>query len=81
MKLREKEQLKKLPDTELSKKLNEFRDKLWQLKADLVRGKVKNIQEIREVKKNIARIITIKKSHERKNKKKIKAIKRRCCFG
>lgn len=58
MKLRDKEQLKKLPEAELKKKLVEFRDKLWSLKNDLVRGKVKNIQEIRETKKNIARILT-----------------------
>jgi len=61
MKLREKEQLKKLPDAELEKKLADLRDKSWSLKNDLVRGKVKNIQEIRETKKSIARILTFKK--------------------
>lgn len=59
MKLKEKEQLKNKPVAELEKDLIEFRDKLWSLKADLVAGKVKNIQKIKEIKKNIARILTI----------------------
>ena len=62
MKLREKEQLKNLPEIEMDKKLIELRDKLWSLKIDLVRGKVKNIQEIKEAKKNIARILTFKRN-------------------
>ncbi len=53
------EQLKNLPAAELQKQLREYRDKLWSLKADLVRGKVKNVREINEIKKNIARILTI----------------------
>jgi large subunit ribosomal protein L29 len=59
MKLREKEQLKNKPKAELEKNLSEYRDKLWSLKTALVGGKVKNVSEIKEVKKNIARILTI----------------------
>lgn len=48
---------------ELQKMLAEYREKLRQLRFDLAAGKVKNIREIREIKKDIARILTILK-HE-----------------
>jgi len=47
---------------ELQKILLEKKDKLRQLRFDLSAGKVKNIREIRETKKDIARIMTILKS-------------------
>lgn len=36
----------------------DFRDKLWNLTEDLKRGKVKNIREVHEAKKDIARVLT-----------------------
>ena len=53
------QELKTKPAPELQKTLQELRDKLWQLKVDLASGKVKNIKEIKEIKKDIARILTI----------------------
>jgi large subunit ribosomal protein L29 len=53
---------------ELEKMLQEKMKKLYQLKSDLVAGKVKNVREIRMVKKDIARILTI--LNERKLSKK-----------
>ncbi|MCD6429430.1 50S ribosomal protein L29 [bacterium] len=44
---------------ELHTLLLQQRELLRRLRFDLVAGKVKNIREIREVKKNIARILTI----------------------
>jgi len=41
--------------------LPEEREKLRQLKFDLVSGKIKNVRQIREIKKDIARILTILK--------------------
>lgn len=65
MKKKDLEQLKTKSKAELAKMLGELKDRLWNLKKDLVAGKVKNVREIREIKKNIARILTfIKQSHE-----------------
>ncbi|PIV12776.1 MAG: 50S ribosomal protein L29 [Candidatus Nealsonbacteria bacterium CG03_land_8_20_14_0_80_36_12] len=45
--------------------LRESREKLRQLRFDLAAGKVKNVKEIREIKKDIAKILTILKSKEK----------------
>ena len=52
------QEIKQKPVSELQKQLKDLRDKLWQLKVDLAAGKVKNVREVRFVKKDIARIIT-----------------------
>lgn len=59
-----KELLQK-PEEELKKMLQDSRERLRQLKFDLSSGKVKNIREIRQIKKDIARILTLfsQKSH------------------
>jgi len=44
---------------ELKKLLEENQEKLRQLRFDLASGKVKNVREIRKIKKDIARILTI----------------------
>lgn len=59
MKKNEIQQLKTKPLPELQKNLNEYREKLRKLKFDLAQGKVKNIREIKDIKKAIARILTI----------------------
>jgi large subunit ribosomal protein L29 len=61
-------ELRQKNDNELEKILQEKRKKLYQLRSDLVAGKVKNVREIRMVKKDIARILTI--LNERKLSKK-----------
>mgnify|MGYP001580520854 CR=1 FL=1 len=43
---------------DLIKDLAEMRDKLWTLTSDLASGKVKNVREIKMIKKNIARALT-----------------------
>ncbi len=43
---------------ELEKMINEKKEKLRQMRFNLVSGKVKNIREIREVKKDIAKMLT-----------------------
>lgn len=43
---------------EILKMLQEKREKLRQLRFDLSAGKVKNVREIRQIKKDIARILT-----------------------
>lgn len=49
---------------ELQKLLDEKKGKLGNLNFDLVGGRVKNIKEIRETKKDIAKILTILKEGE-----------------
>jgi len=59
MKRQELQKLKNNSITELRQKLADFYDKLQKLKFNLKQGKVKNIKEIKETKKMIARILTI----------------------
>ena len=61
--MKAKEYLKKLRTMslqELDRELQESRKKLQQLNFDLAAGKLKNVREIRKLKKNIARILTIR---------------------
>ncbi|MDI6717513.1 MAG: 50S ribosomal protein L29 [Patescibacteria group bacterium] len=59
MKKQDFEQLKNKSLGELYKDLNDLRIKLRSLKFDLAAGKVKNVREINELKKIIARILTL----------------------
>jgi len=54
-------ELKNLPETELKKLLEQNREKLRVLRFDLASGKVKNVREIRETKKTVARLLTLLK--------------------
>ncbi|MFQ5753499.1 MAG: 50S ribosomal protein L29 [bacterium] len=58
MKRKDIQELKTKPLPELEKLLRENRERLRQLKVNLAAGKVKNIGELRELKKNVARILT-----------------------
>ncbi len=51
-------ELKQKSLKELQKLLQNNQDKLRQLRFDLASGKVKNVREIRQIKKDIARIFT-----------------------
>jgi len=53
--------LKQLPREELAKKIEDAREKLRQMRFDLQAGKVKDVREIRQIKKDIARIMTLSK--------------------
>ncbi len=50
---------------ELQKLLRENRERLRALNFDLSSGKVKNVREIRKIKKDIARILTLIKEKEK----------------
>jgi ribosomal protein L29 len=52
-------ELRQKPKAELDKLFLELSEKIGKLNFDLVSGKVKNVREIRETKKDIARIMTI----------------------
>lgn len=53
------EELKQKSEKELERILQENREKLRQLQFDLVSGKVKNVREIRKIKRDIARMLTM----------------------
>ncbi|KKU15323.1 50S ribosomal protein L29 [Candidatus Wolfebacteria bacterium RIFCSPLOWO2_01_FULL_45_19] len=59
MKRKEYEELKAKPVVELQKELRVARERLRALKFDLAAGKTKNVRELRSLKKDIARILTI----------------------
>lgn len=52
-------ELRQKSQNELQKILAESHEKLRQLRFDLSSGKVKNVREIRKIKKDIARTLTI----------------------
>lgn len=64
MKKKDWKQLKSKSGVDLQKQLVEDRDKLWQLKVDLAAGKVKNVREIRAIRKNVARVLTLIKQEK-----------------
>ncbi len=51
--------MRKKPKEELKKILKDNREKTRQLRFDLAAGKVKNVREIRRIKKEISQILTI----------------------
>jgi ribosomal protein L29 len=55
------EELRQKPKAELEKMLIDYRERLRVLKFDLAAGKVKNVRVIRQLKKDIARILTLLK--------------------
>lgn len=60
-------ELKQKSKKELEELLKELREKHRSLRFDLAAGKVKNVREIRAIKKDIARILTL--LNLQKNKK------------
>lgn len=54
-------ELRQRPESELKKLLADNRERLRVLRFDLASGKVKNVREIRKIKKDIARILTLLK--------------------
>ncbi len=54
-------EIRKKSKTELNNMLQSSRNKLRALRFDLASGKVKNVREVRKIKKDIARILTILK--------------------
>ena len=54
-------------NNELSKTLRDERERLGSLRFDLSSGKVKNVREIRKLKKDIARINTLLNERKRED--------------
>lgn len=56
----------RLPKQELLRILLEKKEQLRQLRFDLIGGKVKNVREIRVIKRDIARLLTLLKQQKQK---------------
>ncbi|MFH1161866.1 MAG: 50S ribosomal protein L29 [Candidatus Jorgensenbacteria bacterium] len=65
MKKKELHTYREKPMPEIEKEIREARARLEALKFDLVRGKVKNIREVRAVKKTIAQLLTLREARVR----------------
>jgi large subunit ribosomal protein L29 len=57
--------LRQKTKTELERFLQEGRERLRVLQFDLVAGKVKNVREVRQIKKDIAKTLTLLKEKEK----------------
>jgi len=66
MKRKDIQALKEKPMAELEKLLHESRRTLLRLRFDLKAGKLKDIDEMRKVKKTIARILTFLRENKEK---------------
>lgn len=61
--------LRELTDEELIKKVDDYKEELFNLRFQLATGQLDNPMRIREVKKNIAKIKTIQREREIKKLK------------
>lgn len=59
-------ELRTKTESEIKKIIQDNREKVRQLRFDLASGKVKNIREIRKVKKIIAKALTFEKEGNKK---------------
>jgi len=57
-------EVRKKTKIELNDMLQGLRNKLRALRFDLASGKIKNVREVRKIKRDIARILTILKEQE-----------------
>ncbi|MBA7614056.1 50S ribosomal protein L29 [subsurface metagenome] len=58
-------QLRELSSEELDKKLVEAKQNLFNIRFQLAIGKLENVAKVKEIKKEIARILTVKYEKER----------------
>lgn len=56
------QEIKKMTKPELQDKLSELQNKKLKLQFSIANNQLKNVRELREVKKNIARILTTLKN-------------------
>lgn len=58
-------ELRQKTELELKQMLGDSREKLRDLRFNLASGKVKNVGEIKELKKDVARILTLLRNYEK----------------
>jgi len=59
VKRKDLDNFKTKPLAEVNKEIRHYEERLQNLKMDLALGKVKNIREIRQIKKSLAQLLTI----------------------
>jgi large subunit ribosomal protein L29 len=57
-------ELRELPDDELQQKLDEEREELFNLRFQIVTGQLDNPRRLKEVKREIARILTVMRERD-----------------
>ncbi len=57
-------ELRELSDAELVEKLNEAKEELFNLRFQLVTGQLDNYRRLKEVRKDIARVMTVQRQRE-----------------
>jgi large subunit ribosomal protein L29 len=57
-------ELRELPDDELRQKLAESKDELFTLRFQVVTGQLDNPRRLKEVKREIARVLTVMRERE-----------------
>lgn len=62
------EELRQLSEAELAVKEKEMREQLFRLRFQLVAGQMESIKKIRELRKDIARLLTVRRQQEGKAK-------------
>ena len=58
-------QIRSMTDEDLAKKLNELRAELVRVRTQVVTGSVKDTMAVRNIRKNIARILTVMSERKR----------------
>lgn len=58
-------QIRSMTDEDLAKKLNELRAELVRVRTQVVTGSVKDTMAVRNIRKNIARILTVMSEKKR----------------
>lgn len=57
-------ELRELPDDELAERLDEGREELFNLRFQSVTGQLDNPRRVKEVKREIARVLTVRRERE-----------------
>lgn len=63
MKKKDIAKLKSRTPEELTKDAAELREKLWEMRREIAGGKVKNVKQRRDMKKDLARTLTALNAH------------------
>ena len=62
------EALRQLSEAELGAKEKEMREQLFRLRFQLAAGQMESVKKIRELRKDIARLLTVRRQQESKAK-------------
>ena len=60
----EARELRELSDTELVERLDEAKEELFNLRFQIVTGQLDNYRRLKEVRRNIARVLTVQRERE-----------------